>query len=100
MSRNSISFTGKAAHRWNNSLSRVRMNRINRQRQSRLENPLTHPLTYPSGVSIALHEEVLVALMRRVSHIFQTKHHCTKAFSDWKVTDMTVAELQFIDEEN
>jgi hypothetical protein len=42
MSRNSISFTGKAAHRWNNSQSRVRMNRINRQRRSRLENPLMH----------------------------------------------------------
>jgi hypothetical protein len=34
------------------------------------------------------------SLMNRVSHIFQQKHKCTKDFSDWKVGEMTVSELQ------
>jgi hypothetical protein len=47
-----------------------------------------------------MHEQEQVALMRRVSHIFQTVHNCSVSFSDWKVTEMTVAELQFIEEKN
>ena len=40
-----------------------------------------------------MHEDEVIALMRRVSYLFQTKHNCTKTFSDWKVTDLTVREL-------
>ena len=40
-----------------------------------------------------MHEDEVIALMRRVSNLFQTKHDCTQTFSDWKVTDLTVQEL-------
>jgi hypothetical protein len=41
-----------------------------------------------------MHESEIIALMGRVSYIFQTVHHCSVAFSDWKVADMTLGELQ------
>lgn len=40
-----------------------------------------------------MHESEHVALMRRVSYIFQTRHLCSVAFAEWKVTAMTVSEL-------
>jgi hypothetical protein len=43
-----------------------------------------------------LHESEQIDLMNRVARIFQTKHFCSAEFSNWKVTDMTVAELQFV----
>ena len=43
-----------------------------------------------------MHESDVIALMRRVSYIFQTVHHCSVVFSDWKVTDMTLNELQHV----
>lgn len=44
-----------------------------------------------------MHESEVVALMRRVSYIFQHKHKCSAEFSDWKVTTMSPAELQDIE---
>lgn len=44
-----------------------------------------------------MHETDVVALMHRISHHLQTFHKCTREFSDWKVTEMTVAELQFME---
>jgi hypothetical protein len=41
-----------------------------------------------------LHEDEHIDLMNRVSRVFQTKHKCTARYSDWKVTTMSVAELQ------
>jgi hypothetical protein len=51
----------------------------------------------PYHTPLPLHESEQVALMRRVAHIFMVKHDCTAEFSNWKVTDMTVAELQYVD---
>jgi len=80
MSRNSISFTGKAAHRWNNSLSRVRMNRINRQRRSRLENPL-------------MHETERIALMNAVARLFVERHETSEESARAKVLELNESEL-------
>ena len=41
-----------------------------------------------------MHEDEQISLMNRVSHILQQKHKCTKDFSDWKVGELTVSELQ------
>jgi hypothetical protein len=43
-----------------------------------------------------LHESEHIALMNRVSRIFQDKHGCTASFSDWKVMEMTPSELQAV----
>lgn len=40
-----------------------------------------------------MHESEHVALMRRVAYIFMTRHLCTREFSEWRVTAMSVAEL-------
>lgn len=47
-----------------------------------------------------MYESEQIALMNRVSRIFQEKHKCTKEFSDWKVTEMTVEELKFTEEKS
>jgi hypothetical protein len=47
-----------------------------------------------------LHESEVIKLMRRVSNIFQTKHKCSAEYSDWRVANLSVADLQFIEEKN
>jgi hypothetical protein len=41
-----------------------------------------------------VHEDEHIRLMRRVSHLWQTRNECTAEFSDWKVGTMTFDELQ------
>jgi hypothetical protein len=64
------------------SQARVRLNRIARQR------------VYRVPTSPVMHEDDCIRLMNAVSRIFQTKHACSVEFSEWKVREMSVNELQ------